>query len=225
MPTKAMAFVHRIAGPPVRRVLRPLVDGLEHVPGRGGVLLAANHQSNLDNYLLSSVSPRPPWYLGKHELSRGLFGAFNIAMGMVPVDRGSGDHGVIDRLVALLHDGEAVAMFPEGTRSPTGELFRFRSGIARIALAAGAPVVPVGLLGTAMVWPRGSGPRIRRPARGVLGVRFGPALEPPEDSGRARRQWTEMLRARVASLTGQSTADVFAPGSAGTRRRGKVERS
>jgi 1-acyl-sn-glycerol-3-phosphate acyltransferase len=218
MPTAPMAIVHRLASPPVRRLLRPLVDGLEHVPRRGGVLLAANHLSNLDNYLLSSVSPRPPWYLGKRELARGLFGAFNVAMGMVPIDRGTGDRGAIDRLIEVLRDGEVVAMFPEGTRSPTGELFRFRSGIARIAVAACVPVVPVGLLGTALVWPRGGRPRVRRPARGALEVRFGPALDPPDDGGATRRQWTEALRNRVAALTGQPTAGVFAPGSAGTRR-------
>lgn len=211
MPTTAMVIAHRFAGPPVLRLLRPVVEGLEHVPRHGGVVLAANHVSNLDNYLLSSASPRPPWYLGKRELARGLFGAFNVAMGMIPIDRGAGDRSAIDRLVALLDDGEVVAMFPEGTRSATGELFRFRSGTARIARAAGVPVVPVGLRGTAQVWPRGGRPRIRRPGRGVLEVRFGPALAPPSDGGRARRVWTATLRAGVAALSGQPTADAFAP--------------
>lgn len=211
MPTTAMTIAHRVAGPPVLRMLRPRVRGVEHVPRWGGVLLAANHVSNLDNYLLSSVSPRPPWYLGKHELARGVFGAFNLALGMVPIDRGSGDGGAIERLVRLLHAGEVVAMFPEGSRSPTGELFRFRSGTARIATAAGVPVVPVGLRGTASVWPRGGRPRLARPARGVLEVRFGPALEPPPEGGRARRLWTQTLRARVAELTEQHVADTYAP--------------
>jgi 1-acyl-sn-glycerol-3-phosphate acyltransferase len=217
MPTAAMTIAHRLAGPPVRRLLRPRVDGLEHVPLHGGVLLAANHVSNLDNYLLSSVCPRPAWYLGKRELARGVFGAFNVATGMVPVDRGSGGRAAIDRLVALLGDGEVVAVFPEGTRSPTGELFRFRSGVARIACAADVPVVPVGLRGTAAVWPRGHGPRLHRPAAGALEVRFGPALEPPPEGGRPRRLWTATLRARVATLSGQPTADAFAPGPAGGR--------
>jgi 1-acyl-sn-glycerol-3-phosphate acyltransferase len=215
MPTTAMAVAHRVVGPLLRRLLRPRVDGLEHVPLRGGVLLAANHVSNLDNYLLSTVSPRPPWYLGKRELARGLFGAFNIAMGMVPVDRGAGDHAAVERLVALLGAGEVVAMFPEGTRSPTGELFRFRSGTARVACAAGVPVVPVGLLGTAQVWPRGARPRLRRPARRALQVRFGPPLEAPADDGRARREWTRTLHASVAALSGQAIADAFAPGPSG----------
>jgi 1-acyl-sn-glycerol-3-phosphate acyltransferase len=217
MPTAAMTIVHRLAAPPVRRLLRPRVAGLEHVPLRGGVLLAANHVSNLDNYLLSSVCPRPAWYLGKRELARGLFGLFNVAMGMVPVDRGSGDRSAIDRLVALLGDGEVVAVFPEGTRSPTGELFRFRSGIARIAWAADVPVVPVGLRGTAAVWPRGRRPRLVRPDRGALEVRFGPTLQPPPDGGRSRRLWTETLRMAVAALSGQPTADAFAPGPEGGR--------
>ena len=212
-----MTLAHRLAAPPVLRLLRPLVHGAAHLPERGGVLLAANHLSNLDNYLLSAVTPRPVWYLGKRELARGLFGAFNVRMGMVPVDRGSGDRGAIDRLVELLRTGEAVAVFPEGTRSPTGELFRFRSGIARIARAAGVAVVPVGLRGTERVWPRGGWPRPRRPVRGLLEVRFGAALDPPAaDGGRARRQWTEALRANVAALSGQATADTFAPVAEGS---------
>jgi 1-acyl-sn-glycerol-3-phosphate acyltransferase len=206
-----MVVVHRLAAPVVRGLLRPDVEGLEHVPRHGGALLAANHVSNLDNYLLTSVSPRPPWYLGKRELARGVFGAFNVAMGMVPIDRGARDHSAIDRLAELLRDGDIVAVFPEGSRSPTGELFRFRSGVARIACAAGVPVVPVGVRGTAQVWPRGRGPRLRRPGRHVLQVRFGAPLDPPAADARARREWTRALRAVVGALSGQATVEAFAP--------------
>ena len=211
MTATALVIAHRLAAPTMRRMLRPQISGLEHVPRHGGVVLAANHVSNLDNYLLSSASPRPPLYLGKRELAHGVFGAFNVAMGMIPIDRGRGDQHAIDEVARLLVAGEVIAMFPEGTRSPTGELFRFRSGTARVAAAAGVPVVPVGLCGTAGVWPRGGGPQWRRPARGALAVRFGEPLDPPPDAGRARRLWTQQLRARVARLTGQPIADAFAP--------------
>lgn len=212
MATTAMQIAHRVAGPPVLRLLRPTVTGLAGVPDDRGVVLAANHVSNLDNYLLSSVSPRPVWYLGKRELARGPFGAFNTAMGMVPVDRGSGDHAAVDRIVGLLRAGEIVALFPEGTRSPTGQLFRFRSGVARIAHLSDSPVVPVGIVGTAAVWPRGGRPQLRRPGPGLLEVHFGAAVDPPaEPSGRVRRQWTEALRDRVAALSRQTPAATFAP--------------
>lgn len=215
MATTALRLVHRVAARPLARLLRPLVTGLEHLPHGGGVVLAANHISNLDNYLLSAVSPRPVAYLGKQELARGVFGAFNVAMGLVPVDRGGADLSALRRGADLVRGGEVVAIFPEGTRSPTGQLFRFHSGVARIAHLAGAPVVPVGIRGTATVWPRGRGPVARRPDPGVLQVRFGAPLDPPAEArGRARRQWTETLRASVGALSGQPLADAFAPADA-----------
>lgn len=211
MAPNAMRVAHRLAAQPVRALLRPTVTGADQIPG-SGVLLAANHTSNLDNYLLSAVTVRPVWYLGKQELARGLFGAFNVAMGMVPIARGSGDLSAVERVAELLRSGEVVALFPEGTRSPTGELFRFRSGVARVAHLAGTPVMPVGLRGTADAWPRGARPAWRRPAAGVLQVHFGTALAPPaEPRGRARREWTEALRGRVADLSGQPLAPAFAP--------------
>lgn len=212
MATTALHVVHRIAAPSIARVLRPTVTGMHHIPPAGGLLLAVNHTSNLDNYLLSAVCPRPVAYLGKQELARGLFGLFNLAMGMVPIQRGRADPGVIERVAAVLRRGEVIALFPEGTRTPTGELFRFRSGLARIAHDADVPVVPVGIRGAAYVWPRGRRPALRRPRAGELAVHFGHPVAPPDEPrGRARRQWTEVVRSRVAELSAQELADVFAP--------------
>lgn len=208
--TAAAAAFNRWAGPGLVKVLRAHVTGTRSVPPAGGALLASNHLSFLDHVLLSAASPRPLRFLGKSELTRGLGGRINLAFGMVPIERGRGDLATLDVIIDLLRQGHAVAIFPEGTRSPTGELFRFRSGLARVAAAAQVPVVPTGLVGTGLVWPRGQRPDLRRPAAGVLHVRFGPALAPPEPDGRSRREFTERLHSAVADLTGQPTADRFA---------------
>jgi 1-acyl-sn-glycerol-3-phosphate acyltransferase len=218
MPTTALHIVHRVAARPIARLLRPTVTGTANVPPRGGALLAVNHASNLDNYLVSAVCPRPVAYVGKQELARGLFGAFNVAMGMVPVERGRADASAIEQVAEIVAGGEVVALFPEGSRSPTGQLFRFRSGLARIAHAAGVGVIPVGIRGAAAVWPRGGWPEPRRPAPGRLEVHFGAPLAPPDaPQGRARRIWTEHVREQVARLSGQSLADRFAPADDGDR--------
>lgn len=212
MATRALRVVHAVAAGPLERLLRPTVTGRGHLPARGGAVLAVNHASNLDNYLLSAVSPRPVTYLGKEELAHGIFGAFNTAMGMLAITRGGADADTIAAVAAVARGGDLVALFPEGTRTPTGQLFRFRSGLARIAHAAGVAVVPVGLRGTAQVWPRGGQPAVRRPARGLLQVHFGAPIAPPDEPrGRARRQWTEEVRAQIGALSGQPLAATFAP--------------
>jgi 1-acyl-sn-glycerol-3-phosphate acyltransferase len=207
----AMRFAHRWVGPPFLRRVRVEVTGRERVPRSGGFVLAANHRSFLDHFLLSAATPRPPRFLGKDGLARGFSGRFNLAMGMVPVSRGTADTAALDLVIQMLRDGAVLALFPEGTRSPTAALYRFRSGLARIVAEAAVPCLPVGLVGTADVWPRGERPSFHRPAPGTLAVHFGDPMPPPDLSPRARRDFTAQVRQRVAALSGQPLADSFAP--------------
>ncbi|MFO8074714.1 MAG: lysophospholipid acyltransferase family protein [Actinomycetota bacterium] len=215
---RGMRAAHRLTAPVLLRRLRVDVDGVASVPSHGAAILVSNHGTNLDNFLLASASPRPVHFLGKRELARGPWGRAITALGMVPVARGAGDAAALEDLVALLGAGRLVALFPEGTRSTTGEVGRFRSGMARIAARAAAPVVPVGLRGCEAVWPREGGPRWRRPAGGVVAVRFGTPHAPPRDDPKDRRRFTAAVRADVAALAGQPLAGSGDPGGAGWAR-------
>lgn len=207
-----MRVSHATVGPALLAWLRCTVTGREHVPAAGGVILAANHRSFADHFLLGAASPRPMRFLGKSELAEGLGGPFNLAMGMIPVERGTADLTALDVVADHLRDGAVVGIFPEGTRSATGEMFRFRSGMARIAAAADVPIVPVGMTGTGQVWPRGqTAPNPGRTPRGVVGVHFAPPVVLPDDSARTRRAATAQVHQRVAALCGQPLADGFAP--------------
>ncbi|CAN5315852.1 lysophospholipid acyltransferase family protein [soil metagenome] len=210
--TGLMQLSHTVVGPPVLRWLRCEVTGAEHVPAAGGVILAANHRSFLDHFTLGAASPRPMRFLGKASLADGLSGRFNLAMGMIPVQRGTADLGALGVVTEALRGGAVVGIFPEGTRSPTGELFRFRSGMARVAADAGVPIVPVGLTGMAEVWPRGqTAPSPRRPRAGRTAIRFGAPVFLADDSARSRRAATTAVFAAITDLCGQPVASGFAP--------------
>lgn len=219
MPTSArvVPLLQRAISPPLLAALRAEVEDAAQVPRHGPLLLAPNHRSFLDHFAVLAAAPRPVWFLGKRELARGLTGRLNLAFGMVPIDRGAADRVALSAVADLLAAGAAVVVFPEGTRSPTGELFRFRSGIARLSAECGAPVVPVGLVGTAEVWPLGARGPVLLPARGTVRVRFGAPLPPPGRDGAARRAFTHELWARVAALCEQPRADRFAAVPEGER--------
>ena len=204
---------------PMLRVLhRPVVTGFDNVPRTGAVILAANHISFADEIFTPLAARRQVVYLAKDEYftSPGLKGkamaAFFGGLGLVPVDRDSTHAAAasIDVCVGVLNDQRAFGIFPEGTRSPDGRLHKFRTGVARIALRTGAPVVPVGLVGTDEVQRSGSKSwRIKS-----VEVHFGTPLHfghlaDSERSSRVLREVTETIRTAVQGLSGQDYVDRY----------------
>ena len=208
--------------PALRVVYRPLVTGLHHVPP-GPVILAANHVSVADELFTPLAARRQVAYFAKVEYFTGtglrgrtLAAAFR-SLGHVPVARADtrSAAAVIDIGVDVLAEGRALGIYPEGTRSPDGRLHKFRTGVARLALRSGAPVVPVGIVGTREVLPPGSRAWHRAPVE----VHFGAPLHfgdraAQERSSRVLREVTETVRESVQALSGQDYVDAFA-GSSG----------
>ncbi|MGN6605609.1 MAG: lysophospholipid acyltransferase family protein [Jatrophihabitans sp.] len=210
--------------PALRAVYRPTITGAHHVPRTGPVILAANHQSFVDEFFTPMAARRQVAYLAKAEYftTPGFKGAamrtFFTTLGHVPVERGDtrSAAAVIDLGVGVLAEGRALGIFPEGTRSPDGRLHKFRTGVARLALRSGAPVVPVGLVGTRAVQAPGE----RRWHRAPVGIHFGAPLRfgdraAEERSSRVLREITDTIRLAVQELSGQEYVDAFAGSSTG----------
>jgi 1-acyl-sn-glycerol-3-phosphate acyltransferase len=205
--------INTVVRPLAKTIWRPVVEGTENVPPTGGVLLASNHLSFVDSVVIPILAPRKVVFLAKAEyfdkpLSRAWFGG----LGMVPVDRDDTRSAMASLDIALdvLRSGEAFGIYPEGTRSRDGRLYRGRTGVAHLALTAGVPVVPVGLLGTENIQPVGH----RLPRRAKVTVRFGEPLDfagryRGVPTGRARREVTDEVMAAIRKLTGQEEAGIY----------------
>lgn len=201
-----------IAAPLARLACRPLIEGRHHVPQRGAFVLASNHLSFLDSVVLPLFSPRRVAFLAKAEYfeDRSMGGRLRsrwfTALGAVPVRRGASRaaHAALDSALEVLAAGEAFGIYPEGTRSRDGRLYRGRTGVAWLALTAAVPVVPVALAGTQRLLPVGS--RVPRPTQ--VGIRFGAPLHFAElygrgDDARVRRAVTDEIMTAIADLSGQ----------------------
>ena len=203
-----------VLAPVARLIYRPVIEGREHIPRTGPVLLASNHLSFSDSFVIPLVAPRRVVFLAKSEYftGKGLSGMWVrwlfTATGAVPVRRGT--HGAaqeaLDSALEILNDGHAFVIYPEGTRSLDGRLYRGRTGVAWLALTAGCPVVPVALSGTQDIQPVGSRvPRIRK-----ITVRFGEPLDfshlQGAKPGPARREATDAIMAAIHELSGQELA-------------------
>jgi len=212
------AFGRMVVAPLGRLVYRPRVEGRHHVPKQGPVIFASNHLSFIDSIAIPVAAPRPVHFLAKASYfdGPGMKGWFSkqffLSIGAIPVNRGAGQAALdaLDQQRQLLDQGSAVALYPEGTRSLDGRLYKGRTGVAFLALQTGAPVVPVGLLGTDRVMPVGA----KRPSlRERVTVRFGEPLElahhGPASSGRARRGATDDIMTAIQKLSEQESAGVY----------------
>ncbi len=208
-----------ILWPVLAAVFRPWVRGIENIPASGPAILASNHLSVSDSFFLPVVCPRRVSFLAKSEYftGRGIKGRakamFFRGVGQVPVDRsgGAAAESAISALAGVLARGELVGIYPEGTRSPDGRLYRGRTGVARLALRTGAPVVPVAMIGTDVVQPIGTSlPRIHR-----VGVVVGEPLDFSRYAGMENdrfvlRSVTDEIVYELMRLSGQEYADMYA---------------
>lgn len=213
-------FKYVFLGPFLRILGRPRIEGLEHLPEEGPALLASNHLAVMDSFFLPLMVPRRITFLAKQEYftGTGIKGAFNrwfyTAVGQVPIDRTDAD-AAMDALNAgarVLEEGKLLGLYPEGTRSPDGRLYKGKTGAARVALRTGVPIIPVAMVGTREFNPPGT--ILPRPTRVV--VRIGEPMVFPEFAGReadraVEREVTDRVMGRLAELSGQEyVPDVYA---------------
>ncbi len=213
-------WVVKIILTPILRVLyRPWVEGAENLPREGAALVASNHQSWMDWIFLPLMVPRKITFLAKSDYftgtgPKGWFQrAFFTGTGQVPIERtgGSASNEALQTGLKILASGKLLGVYPEGTRSPDGRLFRGKTGVARMALAAGVPVVPVAMVGLYDVAPEGRLiPKVHR-----VGLRIGKPLdfsryEGMEDSPQVLRSITDEIMYELMTAGGQEYVDVYA---------------
>ena len=208
-----------ILGPLLRLVYRPWAEGLEHVPAHGPAIVASNHLSFSDSLFMPLVVPRRVTFLAKSDYFTGnglkgwLTRVFFRGVGQVPVDWSGGraSEAALRAGLKVLQRGELLGIYPEGTRSPDGRLYRGKTGVARLALEAKVPVVPVAMIDTDKMQPPGRLiPRVMRP-----GVRFGEALdfgryEGMEEDRYVLRSVTDEIVYALMELSGQEYVDIDA---------------
>jgi 1-acyl-sn-glycerol-3-phosphate acyltransferase len=212
-------IVKAILTPILRALFRPWVDGLENIPIDGPAILASNHLSFSDSIFLPLMVPRRITFLAKSDYFTGrsvkgrLTAMFFRSVGQLPVDRtgGRASDAALRTGLRVLRRGELLGIYPEGTRSPDGRLYRGKTGVARMALEAGVPVLPVAMVNTREAQPPGRViPRIRR-----IGVRIGPPLDFRRYQGLSTdrfvlRSVTDEIMYELMQLSGQEYVDQYA---------------
>jgi 1-acyl-sn-glycerol-3-phosphate acyltransferase len=212
--------VKAILSPILRVLFRVRVTGLENVPAAGGVLVAANHQAFCDSLFLPLAVPRRVTFVAKAEYFRSWKTSwFFRSLGQIPMERtgGSASQKALGEALGVLTSGGCIGIYPEGTRPPDERLHRGRTGVARLALVAKCPVVPVGIKGTRAVQPIGA--RMMRPFKAV-DIAFGPAIDLVTHYGDrledplVLRQATDEIMWEIRQLSGQQYVDKYASRSA-----------
>jgi len=211
--------VKAILTPLLGVLYRPRVEGLHHIPAEGPAILAGNHLSFLDSIFLPLVVSRRVTFLAKAEYftERGIKGrlkkAFFAGVGQVPIDRGNADaaRAALETGKRVLAEGKLLGIYPEGTRSPDGRLYRGKVGVAKMALEAGVPVIPVAMIGTFEIQPAGKAiPRVR-----PVGIRIGAPLDFSRYAGLGAdrfvlRSMTDEIMYELMVLSSQEYVDTYA---------------
>ncbi|MEU4216356.1 lysophospholipid acyltransferase family protein [Actinoplanes sp. NPDC026623] len=208
-----------VLGPVLKCLFRPDVKGLSHVPPSGPVILACNHLSFSDSIFTPLLVKRRVTFVAKAEYFTGkgikgrLMRQFFVSTGAIPVDRSGGKaaRAALETQLRVLRSGNIAGIYPEGTRSPDGRLYRGKTGVARLALESGAPVVPVALLNTDEIQPTGKlVPKIKR-----VKIRFGEPLDFSRYASSlgdrfVERAVTDEIMYELMTLTGREYVDVYA---------------
>lgn len=208
-----------VLGPILKLIFRPVVDGRDMVPATGAAIIASNHLSFSDSIFMPLMVRRKVTFVAKAEYFTGtgikgfLIKMFFVGTGTIPVDRSGGRaaQAAIDTGLRVLHHGDLFGIYPEGTRSPDGRLYRGKTGVARLALESGAPVVPVAMLNADEIQPPGHIlPKIKR-----VRIRFGAPLDFSRYEGMAgdrfvERAVTDEIMYELMELSGREYVDVYA---------------
>ncbi len=207
--------VQRVARPVFRRLWPTEIEGLENIPAHSGAILCPNHLSVFDSFLLPAVLPRPVIFVGKAEYlddwkTRRLFPA----LGMIPIERGAGrrTEPALDAARSVLAHGGLFGIYPEGTRSRSTNLHKGHTGAARLAIGTGAPIIPVGIIGTLDIQPPGQS--MPRPFRSAT-VRFGRPIDVERHAERSDdraiyRRLIDEVMFEISELSGQTYVDRYA---------------
>ncbi|MFJ3927620.1 lysophospholipid acyltransferase family protein [Streptomyces sp. NPDC090022] len=210
---------HVLLGPLLRLLFRPRIEGLENIPPTGAAIVAGNHLSFSDHFLMPAILKRRITFLAKAEYFTGpgvkgrLTAAFFRSAGQIPVDRSGKEAGqaAIREGLGVLSKGELLGIYPEGTRSHDGRLYKGKVGVAAMALGAGVPVIPCAMVGTFEIQPPGQVvPKIRR-----VTIRFGRPLDFSRYAGMegekaVLRAITDEIMYAILQLSGQEYVDRYA---------------
>ena len=208
-----------ILGPGLRLLARTTVEGMQNVPASGGAILASNHLSVLDSFYLPYHIERPVTFAAKSEYFTGtrpqdrVIGAYLRATKQLSVDRAGARAAqeMLEAALGLIKGGALFGIYPEGTRSPDGRLYRGRTGVGWLALHSGVPVIPVAMIGTEKLMPPGH--KLPRPGR--IEIRIGEPLTFEEfrdqpAGAKQRRVVTDQVMAAIGKLSGQEYAPMYA---------------
>ncbi|MFF7678367.1 lysophospholipid acyltransferase family protein [Actinacidiphila glaucinigra] len=208
-----------VLGPLLRVLFRPRIEGMENIPEEGAAIVAGNHLSFSDHFLMPAILPRRITFLAKAEYFTGtglkgrLTAAFFHSIGQIPVDRSGGKAGesAIREGMKVLAKGELLGIYPEGTRSHDGRLYKGKVGVATMAIRAKVPVVPCAMIGTYEIQPAGR----RLPRIKPVTIRFGEPMEFSRFEGMDNERYvvrsaTDEIMYAILALSGQEYVDRYA---------------